>query len=92
MEQKSVKKNFIYNLILTTVNMIFPLITAPYLSNVLGAENIGKVNYATSIINWFVLFAAFGIPRYGVREIARNRDDKKKLSMSFWNLIFIQFL
>ncbi|OOM81525.1 putative O-antigen transporter [Clostridium puniceum] len=92
MEQKSVKKNFIYNLILTTVNMIFPLITAPYLSNILGAENIGKVNYATSIINWFVLFASFGIPRYGVREIARNRDDKKKLSMSFWNLIFIQFL
>lgn len=92
MKEKSIKKNFIYNSILTTVNMIFPLITAPYLSAVLGAENIGKVNYATSIINWFILFAAFGIPRYGIREIARNRDNKKDLSNTFWNLIYIQFL
>lgn len=92
MKEKSIKKNFIYNSILTTVNMIFPLITAPYLSSVLGAENIGKVNYATSIINWFILFASFGIPRYGIREIARNRDDKKNVSNTFWNLICIQFL
>lgn len=92
MEQKSVKKNFLYNLTLTTANMIFPLITAPYLSSILGAENIGKVNYATSIVNWFILFSSFGIPRYGIREVARNRDDRKKLSTSFWNLVFIQLL
>lgn len=92
MRSKSIGKNYIFNLILTTVNIIFPLITAPYLSKILGAENIGKVNYATSIINWFILFAAFGIPRYGLREIARNRDSKSKLSNSFWNLLLIQFI
>lgn len=92
MKQKSIAKNYIYNLILTTLNIIFPLITAPYLSLILGADNIGKVNYATSIVNWFVLFAAFGIPRYGVREIARNRDSKKKRSNAFWNLLIIQVI
>ena len=90
MEVKSIKKSYIYNLILTSINMIFPLITAPYLSYTLGAENIGKVNYATSIVNWFILFASFGIPRYGIREIARNRDNKENLSNSFWNLLIIQ--
>lgn len=70
--------------------MLFPLITAPYLSQTLGANNIGKVNFATSIVNWFILFSSFGIPRYGVREIARNRDNNDKLSISFWNLICIQ--
>lgn len=90
MKVKSMKKNYIYNLILTIVNMIFPLVTAPYLSFVLGAENIGKVNYATSVVTWFTIFAAFGIPRYGIREIARNRNDRKKLSASFWNLLLIQ--
>lgn len=89
---KSIKRNYVYNLILTTVNMVFPLITAPYLSAILGVENIGKVNYANSITSWFILFAAFGIPRYGMREIARNRDNKKKLSNSFWNLLLIQFI
>ncbi|MBS5924670.1 flippase [Clostridium perfringens] len=92
MKVKSIKKNYIYNLIFTTINMIFPLITAPYLSRVLGVENIGRVNYANSIVSWFVLFAAFGIPRYGVREIARNRDKRKELSNSFWNLFLIQFV
>lgn len=89
---KSMKKNYVYNLLYTIINMIFPLITAPYLSYVLGAENIGKVNYATSIVTWFTIFSSFGIPRYGVREIARNRDDKKELSNSFWNLITIQLV
>lgn len=92
MNNKSLAKNYIYNFILTTSNIIFPLITAPYLSSILGATNIGKVNYATSIINWFIIFASFGIPRYGIREIARNRDDRKKLSSSFWNLILIQVI
>ena len=90
MKVKSMKRNYIYNLVLTIVNMIFPLVTAPYLSFVLGAENIGKVNYATSVVTWFTLFAAFGIPRYGIREIARNRNDRKKFSTSFWNLLLIQ--
>lgn len=44
MRQKSIKKNFVYNLILTSLNLIFPLITAPYISEILGAANIGKVN------------------------------------------------
>lgn len=90
MKNKSIKKNFIYNTILTSANIIFPLVTAQYLSYTLGAENIGKVNFATSFVNWFILISAFGIPRYGIREIARNRDNKKELSNTFWNLILIQ--
>ncbi len=90
MKNKSVKKNFIYNTILTSANIVFPLITAPYLSYTLGAENIGKVNFATSIVNWFILISSFGIPRYGIREISRNRDNKKALTNTFWNLILIQ--
>ena len=90
MKKQSIKKNFIYNSILTSANIVFPLITAPYLSYTLGAENIGKVNFATSLVNWFILISAFGIPRYGIREIARNRDNKKNLSNAFWNLILIQ--
>jgi len=90
MKQKSIKKNYTYNLSLIFANMLFPLITAPYLSEVLGAMNIGKVNYATAIVNWFIIIAGFGIPRFAVREIAKFRDDKNKTTAIFWNLIFIQ--
>jgi len=60
--------------------MIFPLITFPYTSRILGPEGIGKISFATSFVSYFILLAAIGIPLYGIREIARIRDDKKKLS------------
>jgi O-antigen/teichoic acid export membrane protein len=60
--------------------MIFPLITFPYISRILGPEGIGKVSFATSFVSYFILLASIGIPLYGIREIARVRDNKKKLS------------
>ena len=92
MKFKSIKINYIYNLLLTMVNMIFPLMTSSYLSATLGAENIGKVNYASSVVTWFLLFASFGIPRYGIREISKKRNNKKDLASVFWNLLLVQLV
>lgn len=77
MQKKSLVRNFIYNLIYTGLNLLFPLITAPYVSRVLGATNLGKVNFASTVVNWFVLFAAFGVTTYGVREVAKIKKKAK---------------
>lgn len=89
MKQKSLIKNAAYNFIYTGLNLFFPLITSPYISRVLGAANLGKVNFATSIVNWFILFAVFGTTTYGVREIAKNREDQKKLNIIFSEIVII---
>ncbi len=47
----------------------------PYINKTLGAVNIGKVEYINTIISYFILFSALGIPMYGIREIARVRDN-----------------
>lgn len=44
------------------------------------AEGIGQVQFFTSIINYIVLFTSIGIPLYGIREIARVRDNEEVLS------------
>ena len=85
----SVKKNFSYNLILTFCNYLFPLLTYPYVSRVLGVEKIGTCNFVDGIINYFVLFSALGIGSYGVREIAKCKDDVERRSYVFSNLIAI---
>ena len=90
MKKKSLKLNYFYNLSMLLLNLLFPLITAPYISGILGANNIGKVNYANAISNWFILVASFGIPTFGIREIAKNRDNKTNLSKTFWDLIIIK--
>ena len=51
----SLKKNFIYSSILTTSQYLFPLLTYPYVSRVLGVTNIGVVNYVDSLVNYFIL-------------------------------------
>lgn len=44
-----VKKNVLYSTFLTGANYIFPLITYPYISRVLGPENIGENEFALRI-------------------------------------------
>lgn len=77
---KSLKKNAILNMTKTVMSLIFPLITFPYTSRVLGPVYIGKVNFAQSIVSYFSLIAALGISTYAVREAAKVRDDKTRLS------------
>ena len=79
MEQKSLKLNMILNAVKGLLGILFPLITFPYISKVLGVENIGKYNFAYSIINYFVLIAGLGIATYAVREGAYIRGDLQKL-------------
>lgn len=86
MAKTNVVKNYLYNLIYQIVTIITPLITTPYLSRVLGAENIGIYGYTSSILSYFTLFGALGVLKYGQREIAYVQDNKKKMSKVFWEI------
>lgn len=79
MAEPSVKYNFVYNLINTILKILFPLLVFPYISRTLLPEGIGKINYAEALVNYFVLFASLGIPVYGIREVARFRQDEGEL-------------
>lgn len=85
----SVKYNLIMNVILKMSSFIFPLITFPYVSRILGAVGNGKVSFATSVIYYFTVIATLGIPTYGVKICAQYRDDKKKLSKTVKELLII---
>jgi O-antigen/teichoic acid export membrane protein len=78
---KSVKVNFILNLINTATQMLFPLITFPYAARIMQPDGIGQVNFFSSILSYIVLFTSIGIPLYGIREVARVRDDMKQMNI-----------
>lgn len=83
MKEKSVGKNAVLNMLKTVVTLIFPLLTFPYISRVLQVENLGKVNFANSVVNYFVLFATLGLKTYGIREGATVRNDREKFQKFF---------
>lgn len=88
----SVQFNFVMNAILTVSSFVFPMITFPYASRVLLVENYGKVTFATSVLTYFAMFAALGIPNYGIRACARVREDKVKLSRTAQELMIINLI
>lgn len=85
----SLKINFILNTLRMFLGVFFIIITMPYITRVLGSENLGKVEYGVSIISYFLLFTALGVPNYGTREIARVRENKEKLSIVVLELLSI---
>ena len=86
------QKNIFYNVLLAISQVLFPLITFPYLARVLGPENIGLYNFSESYARYFALVAALGISVYGVREIAKKQDQPKALSNTFTELFLINFI
>lgn len=88
----SVKKNFLYNIAYQILMIIIPLITVPIVTRSLGATNLGIYSYTNSITNYFMLFGLLGISNYGNREVAKNRNNKNTLSITFWNIYTVQFV
>ena len=78
-----VKKNIIYSAILTTSNYAIQLVTFPYLSRVLGVENIGIVNFIDGIVNYFIMISMLGLNILGIREIAKVSNDVSKRNKIF---------
>lgn len=86
MKTTSVKKNVMIYTIYQVLCIIVPFITVPYVSRALGPEGIGTYSYTHSLVMYFTMFAALGTMSYGSVEIAKLRDDKKKLSSTFWEI------
>ena len=87
-----IKKNLVYNVCYQLLVIILPFITAPYVSRVLGAYNIGIYSYTQALANYFYLFVMLGVINYGNRTIAAIRDDRNTLDKTFWEIYSFQLL
>src|SRR5699024_5082794 len=87
MSKKSIKINALLNGLRSALNLIFPLITFPYVSRILSVDSMGIYNFSNTYINYFVLLAGLGVSTYAVREGAKYRDNRDKIS-SFASEVF----
>lgn len=76
-------KNYIYSFAYHLFTIVTPLVTTPYISRVLGAENIGIYSYVESICLYFIVMGNMGFPLLGQREIAYCANDVEKRSQKF---------
>lgn len=92
MKGKSLAKNGIFNVVYQVANIFFSLIISMYISRVIQADGMGRVSYAQNIASYFISFAALGIPTYGIREIAKVRNNQEKTNKVFTELWFINLI
>lgn len=89
MKIRSIKVNYALNLLRVVSGILFGIITMPYINKVLGAESLGKVEYVNSVITYFLLLSSLGIPMYGLREVAKIRNDSFKRTKLVLELLAI---
>jgi len=88
----STRKNALYNVAYRVFSVFLPLVTAPYLSRVVGTEGVGLYSYAWNISHMFVLAGLLGLESYGTRAIARVKDDTAALHRTFSEIWKMQLL
>lgn len=89
--RQSLKQKMILNIILTASNFLFPLITYSHAARVILPSGTGKVAFVQSALAYFSFIASLGISAYGIRECAKVRDDKEKLSVLVQEILIINF-
>lgn len=92
MKSEGLTKNTFYNVIKSCSQIIFPLITFPYISRVLQTENVGKVNFGNSVVSYFTLIASLGIYTYAVREGSKAKKEEGELSRIAGQLVSINLV
>lgn len=85
------KVNIFYNTLSQILTLIIPLITAPYISRVIGTEGAGIYSYSTSVASCFAIFILLGVANYGARTIAANRENIYQCKKYFWSIYSFQF-
>lgn len=86
------RKNYLYNLLLTASNLVIPLLSFPYAARVLGPSGIGKAQFVFLLSQYLALIAALGIPIYGAREVARQRSQPAALASLLRSLLTVNAL
>ena len=91
-EKKILIENFFFLSLLKVFGYIFPLITLPYLTNVIGVERFGELAFAASIMVFFETFIDFGFNYTATRDFAKCRYDLKESSKVYSQVMAAKFV
>lgn len=91
-DARTLAGNFVWLSVLKVIGYVFPLITLPYLSRVIGVDSFGEIAFAASIMVFIETFVDFGFNYTATRDVARQRDDIGAISKIFSNVMWAKTL
>ena len=87
-----VAKNAGMQYLLQAAKYLFPFITIPYLTRVLGPDVYAIRAYILAAMTFVQVFLDYGFTSYGTREISRNREDSDRISQETTNIALLRLL
>lgn len=85
-------RNFSYLMIIQVMNVLFPLITFPFLLDDLGISLLSEVVLAQSIMTYSSVLVNFGFNYIGVADVSRNRHDVNTCAKIIRDISFSKLL
>src|SRR5215831_3436855 len=88
------KKGLIRNIaslgVVQIANYVFPLISVPVISRIIGPEKFGVINFAAAFIAYFIFFIGYGFDLSATRKIAHDPDNAENRNRVFSEVFFSQ--
>ncbi|MFU2047868.1 oligosaccharide flippase family protein [Avibacterium gallinarum] len=92
LEYKTQINNFLYLSIIYGVNIFLPLALFPFLLHTLGKDLYGKIIFAQTIANYFLVFTNFGFNISSTKSISLNKDSKENINIIFSSTIYTKLI
>lgn len=79
-KEKVLAKNTFFLYLMQICNYVFPLLTFPYITRILGANRYGVVVFGNAVMQYFSMFLEFGFILSATHQCSLARDEKNLLS------------
>lgn len=89
---KVLVNNFVFLILLKAASFIFPLITLPYLSKVIGVEKFGAIAFAVAVMTFVETITDWGFNYTATRDVAKCRDDLQQVSRIFSEVMWCKII
>ena len=78
--------------LLQYASYIFPLLSVPYLTRVIGVANFGSVSFAVALTTYFNVFVNYGFHLTATRQIAINVEDVGRLRTIYSSVLWAKLV
>ncbi len=89
---RQVFKNIGFLGISQAANYLLPLVTIPYITRVVGPENYGLIELATTVMLYFTVVVIYGFSYTATRRIAAFPDRSSRIVSVFSTVMYTRFL
>lgn len=91
-KERAVVRNYTFLTLVQVVNILVPLLTTPYIIQVIGTENFGKTIVCQAFFVFPITLCEFGFNVTGSRNIAIEKNNVRQLSRTFSEIIGVKVL